>query len=42
MAKKQKTKVWKAVVGYEGLYEVSNFGLVRRRISDKELQCARL
>ena len=22
-------EIWKDVVGYEGLYEVSNFGLVR-------------
>jgi len=23
-------EIWKSVVGYEGLYEVSNFGSIRR------------
>ena len=29
MAKKQKTEVWRDVVGYEGLYQVSSLGRVR-------------
>lgn len=30
-------EIWKDVVGYEGLYEVSNFGRVRSRVNNHEV-----